>query len=102
MFRRWKSIEGELEELNRSEQEKLRMADMWSFQRKEIDPAALHPVKTRNWTRETGAAQRGEAQENANAAYAALYEEQASVSAQLRTALKKVEELAGIDASCSA
>ena len=38
-------------------------------------------------------------QENANAAYAALYEEQASVSTQLRTALKKVEELARIDGS---
>jgi DNA repair ATPase RecN len=41
-------------------------------------------------------------QENANAAYAALYEEQESVSTQLRTALKKVEELARIDASLNA
>ncbi len=43
LFRRWKSLENELEELNRSEQEKLRMADLWSFQRKEIEAAALKP-----------------------------------------------------------
>jgi DNA repair protein RecN (Recombination protein N) len=100
LFRRWRSLEGELEELNRSDQEKLRMADLWSFQRKEIEAAALKPgedaqleqerVLLRNVTK---------LQENANAAYAALYEEQESVSTGLRTALKKVEELARIDGS---
>ena len=75
------------------------MADLWSFQRKEIDAAGLGSrARTRNWSKER-VVQRNVAklQENANAAYAALYEEQASVSAQLRTALKKVEELARID-----
>jgi DNA repair protein RecN (Recombination protein N) len=100
LFRRWKSIESELEELNRSEQEKLRMADLWSFQRKEIDTAALHPGEDAQLEQER-LVQRNMAklQDNANAAYAALYEEQSSVSAQLRTALKKVEELARIDTS---
>jgi DNA repair protein RecN (Recombination protein N) len=100
LFRRWKSIEGELEELNRSEQEKLRMADLWSFQLKEIDAAALKPGEDTQLEQER-AVQRNVAklQENANAAYAALYEEQESASAQLRTALKKVEELARIDAN---
>ena len=100
LFRRWKGIESELEELNRSEQEKLRMADLWSFQRKEIDTAALHPGEDAQLEQER-LVQRNMAklQDNANAAYAALYEEQSSVSAQLRTALKKVEELARIDTS---
>jgi DNA repair protein RecN (Recombination protein N) len=100
LFRRWKSIEGELEELHRSEQEKLRMADLWSFQLKEIDAAALTPGEDTQLEQER-VVQRNVArlQENANAAYAALYEEQESVSTQLRTALKKVEELAKIDAS---
>jgi DNA repair protein RecN (Recombination protein N) len=100
LFRQWKSIEGELEELNRSEQEKLRMADLWSFQRKEIDEAALKPGEDAQLEQERSL-QRNVAklQENANAAYAALYEEQESVSTQLRTALKKVEELARIDGS---
>src|ERR1700691_1245420 len=100
LFRRWKSIEGELEELNRSEQEKLRMADLWSFQLKEIDAAALTPGEDTQLEQER-VVQRNVArlQENANAAYAALYEEQESVSTQLRAALKKVEELARIDAN---
>ena len=100
LFRCWKSIEGQLEELQRTEQEKLRMADMWSFQRKEIDAAALKLGEDAQLEQER-AVQRNVAklQENANAAYAALYEDQESVSTQLRTALKKVEELAKIDAS---
>lgn len=100
LFRTWKSIEGELEELNRSEQEKLRMADLWSFQRKEIDAAALKPGEDSQLEQERVVLRNvGKLQESANAAYAALYEDQESVSAQLRTALKKVEELARIDGS---
>jgi DNA repair protein RecN (Recombination protein N) len=100
LFRSWKSIESELEELNRSEQEKLRMADLWSFQRKEIDAAALKPAEDAQLEQERVVLRNvAKLQENANAAYAVLYEEQESVSTQLRTALKKVEELARIDGS---
>ena len=100
LFGRWKATEGELEELNRSEQEKLRMADLWSFQRKEIDAAGLKPGEDAQLEQERVVLRNvAKLQENANAAYAALYEEQASASTQLRTALKRVEELARIDAS---
>jgi DNA repair protein RecN (Recombination protein N) len=100
LYRSWKNIEGELEELHRSEQEKLRMADLWSFQRKEIDEAALKPGEDAQLEQERVVLRNvAKLQENANAAYAALYEEQESVSTQLRTALKKVEELARIDGS---
>jgi DNA repair protein RecN (Recombination protein N) len=100
LFRRWKSVEIELEELNRSEQEKLRLADLWSFQRKEIDAAALKASEDAQLEQERVVLRNvAKLQENANAAYAALYEERASVSTQLRTALKKVEELARIDGS---
>jgi DNA repair protein RecN (Recombination protein N) len=100
LFRRWKSLEGELDELNRSDQEKLRMADLWSFQLKEIEAAALKPGEDAQLEQERLVLRNvAKLQENANAAYAALYEEQASVSVQLRTALKKVEELARIDAN---
>lgn len=99
-FRRWKSMQSELEELNRSDQEKLRMVDLWSFQRKEIDAAALKPGEDAQLEQERIVLRNvAKLQDNANAAYAALYEEQASVSTQLRTALKKVEELARIDGS---
>ncbi len=100
LFRRWKSVENELGELNRSEQEKLRMADLWSFQRKEIETAALQPGEDARLEQERVVLRNfAKLQENANAAYAALYEDQESVSTQLRTALKKVEELAKIDSS---
>jgi DNA repair protein RecN (Recombination protein N) len=100
LFRRWKSIQSELEELNRSDQEKLRMTDLWSFQLKEIDSAALKPGEDARLEQERVMLRNvGKLQDNANAAYGALYEEQESVSAQLRIALKKVEELARIDAS---
>jgi len=100
LFRRWKSIEGDLEELNRSEQEKLRMADLWSFQRKEIDAAALRPGEDAQLEQERAVLRNvAKIQENANLAYTALYESQESVSSQLRTALKKLEDLARIDGS---
>src|SRR6516162_4364238 len=41
MYRQWRAAGTELEDLERSEQEKLRLVDLWSFQRKEIEAAAL-------------------------------------------------------------
>jgi DNA repair protein RecN (Recombination protein N) len=103
LFRRWKSIEAELAELDRSEQEKLRMADLWSFQRKDIEAAALKPQEDAQLDQERAVLRNvAKLQENAGAAYAALsgeeHEERGSVATQLRLALKKVEELARIDA----
>jgi DNA repair protein RecN (Recombination protein N) len=100
LFRRWKSIESDLEELNRSEQEKLRMADLWSFQRKEIDAAALRPGEDAQLEQERVVLRNvAKLQENANSAYDVLYQAEESVSSQLRTALKKLEDLARIDGS---
>ncbi len=104
LFRRWKQIEAELTELDRSEQEKLRMADLWSFQRKEIESAALKPREDAQLGQDRAVLRNvAKLQENAGAAYTVLsgeeHEEQGSVTAQLRMALKKVEELSRIDAS---
>jgi DNA repair protein RecN (Recombination protein N) len=100
LFRRWKDIERELKELNRSEQEKLRMADLWSFQRQEIDAAAPQPGEDARLEQERAVLRNvAKLQENAGSAYNALYEAEASVSSQLRTALKKLEDLGGIDRS---
>ena len=100
LFRRWRGIESDLEELKRSEQEKLRMSDLWSFQRKEIDAAALRPGEDAQLEQERVVLRNvAKLQENANSAYNALYEAEESVSSQLRTALKKLEDLARIDGS---
>src|SRR5689334_9543665 len=41
VYRQWRAAGGDLEALEKSEQEKLRLLDLWSFQRKEIEAAAL-------------------------------------------------------------
>ncbi len=100
LFREWKRVERELEELNRSEQEKLRMADLWSFQRKEIEAAALKPGEDAQLENQRLVLRNvAKLQENAGAAYAALYDAPESASAQVRAALKKLDELARIDRS---
>ena len=38
-FARWKEIRGRLEDMQRDEQDRLRMLDLWSFQKREIEAA---------------------------------------------------------------
>ena len=100
LFREWKRVERELEELNRSEQEKLRMADLWSFQQKEIEAAALKPGEDVQLESQRLLLRNvSKLQESAGAAYRALYDAPESASAQVRAALKKLDELARIDRS---
>ncbi len=100
LFREWKAVERELEELNRSEQEKLRMADLWSFQRKEIEAADLKPGEDAQLENQRMVLRNvAKLQESAGAAFAALYDAPESASAQVRAALKKLDELARIDRS---
>ncbi len=100
LFRRWKQVQNELEELNRGEQEKLRLADLWTFQRKEIDAAALKPGEDAALENERLVLRNvAKLQESAGAAYAALYDAPESASSQLRAAQKKLEDLTRIDGS---
>ncbi|HEX3155732.1 MAG TPA: AAA family ATPase, partial [Candidatus Angelobacter sp.] len=39
----WAAVRDRLAQLDRDEQDRLRMADLWSFQKKEIEVAKLHP-----------------------------------------------------------
>ena len=100
LFAEWRRVKRELEELERSEQERLRSMDLWSFQRNEIDGARLKPgedVELENERRVQKNVAR--LQESANAAYSALYDSANSAATQMRTALKRVEELCRIDGS---
>lgn len=100
VFARWQAVSRDLDELDRGEQEKLRLADLWSFQKREIEEAALKPGEEAELESERkvlGNVTRLE--ENAQAAYDALYEAQGSAIAQVKTARKRLEELARIDAS---
>lgn len=100
VFARWQAVTREFEELDRGEQEKLRLADLWSFQKREIEEAALKPAEETELDNERkvlgNVARLSEA---AQAAYSALYEAQGSAIAQLKTAGKRLEELCRIDES---
>jgi DNA repair protein RecN (Recombination protein N) len=100
LFRQWREFQRELEELTKSEQEKLRLADLWSFQRKEIEAAAFQQGEDAELENERLVLKNvARLQESANAAYSALYDSPESASAQVRTAMKKLEDLCRIDAS---
>jgi len=98
LYNRWRRATAELEELNRTAQEKLRLADLWSFQRNEIEtlsPRAGEDAELENERRILRNVVKIE--ESANAAYAALYDAEHSATAQLQVVLKKLDELTRID-----
>ena len=100
VFDQWRSAATELESLQRSEQEKLRMLDLWSFQRKEIEAAALEAgeeVSLENERRVLQNVQRLE--EAASTAYTAVYDGPQSALSLTHTAAKKIDELCRIDSS---
>src|SRR5438067_511607 len=103
LFGRWTAVGKELSELERSEQEKLRMLDLWSFQKSEIEAAALQPGEDTALEQERRLLMNlGRIQESAGSAFAALYDSPESALTLLRSAAKKVDEIARIDASASA
>jgi len=100
LYTRWNAATEELAELDRTAQEKLRQADLWSFQRNEIEavnPQLGEDLQLENERRVLRNVVR--LQETAGAAYAALYEDPESVAAQLHTVVKRLEELGRIDES---
>ncbi len=100
LYTRWNAATAELAELDRTAQEKLRQADLWSFQRNEIEavnPQLGEDLQLENERRVLRNVVR--LQETAGAAYAALYEDPESVATQLRTVMKRLEELGRIDES---
>ncbi len=99
-YEEWHAAGKELEELERSEQEKLRMLDLWTFQRKEIEAAALEAGEDAALENERRILQNVQRlEEAAAAAYAAVYDSPESALSLTRTASKRVDELCRIDAS---
>jgi DNA repair protein RecN (Recombination protein N) len=98
LYERWRDVTRELEELDRTEQEKLRLLDIWNFQRKEIEAAAPKPGEDVALEQERRVLQNSaRLEEAANAAWSALYDSPESAVAKLRTAMRKLEELCRID-----
>ena len=94
-FLQWKEIRCRIEELERDEQDRLRLLDLWSFQRREIDDAKLHAGEDEQLEAEKRVLANAEKIYTAAMnAFDLLYEGSASTSSSLRSAQKHVEELA--------
>jgi DNA repair protein RecN (Recombination protein N) len=95
-----RACERELTELEKNEQDKLRMLDVWNFQRKEIEALSPAVGEDAELEQERRVLQNlSKLQDAAGAAYECLYDSSQSALAQLRTALRRVDELRRIDAS---
>src|SRR5882724_5323626 len=100
LFERWTAAGRELSELERGEQEKLRLLDLWSFQKKEIESADPKPGEDAGLEQERRRLMNlGRILESAGAAFVALYDSPESALALVRSATKKLDEVARIDAS---
>lgn len=100
VYRSWKGIAGQLAELDRQEKEKLRLLDLWNFQRKEIESVRLQPGEEDSLENERRVLQNvNRLQESANVAYSAMYDAPEAAHAQIKTALKKLDDLTRIDAA---
>ena len=97
-YRGWRAASAELQELENSEQEKLRALDLWTFQRREIESAAVEPEEDAALERERRVLQNVQRlEEAAAAAYAALYDSPESAVVLARQAARRVDELCRID-----
>jgi DNA repair protein RecN (Recombination protein N) len=94
-FDAWKTIRTRIEELEKGEQDRLRLVDLWMFQKREIEEAK--PQAGEDEQLETEKRVLANAEKIYNAAMQAfdlLYEGDASTTASLRAAQKQIEELA--------
>ncbi|MBM3783383.1 MAG: DNA repair protein RecN [Acidobacteria bacterium] len=98
LFDRWRACDREMEEIAAREQEQLRLADLWNFQRKEIEAVAPLFGEDAELENEKRVLQNvTRLAENAEAAFTAIYDAPDSALAQARAGQRRVEELARID-----
>lgn len=94
----WASVRDRIAEFERDEQDRLRMADLWSFQKKEIEGAHLLPGEDQRLETEKRVLANAEKLYGAaKAVHELLDEADASVLSNLGAARKQLEELARYD-----
>jgi DNA repair protein RecN (Recombination protein N) len=98
-YARWKEIRGRIEELERDEQDRLRLLDLWTFQKREIEEAKLQPGEDERLESEKLVLANAEKIYSAAMnAFDLLYEGSTSTASSLRAAQKHIEELARYEA----
>ena len=91
----WKQIRSHIDELERGEQDRLRLVDLWTFQKREIEDAKPQSGEDESLESEKRVLANAEKIYNAAMnAFDLLYEGSGSTSSSLRAAHKQVEELA--------
>ena len=94
-FQKWKEIRSRIEDLERDETDRMRLLDLWTFQKREIEDAKLQPGEDERLENEKRVLANAEKIYNAAMnAFDLLYEGDASTAASLRSARKQLEELA--------
>jgi DNA repair protein RecN (Recombination protein N) len=94
-FSVWKEIRERIDELEHGEQDRLRLVDLWVFQKREIEEAKLQSGEDERLEAEKRVLANAEKIYNAAMnAFDLLYEGSGSTASSLRAAQKQIEELA--------
>jgi len=94
-YEAWKGIRARIDDLERGEQDRLRLVDLWLFQKREIEEAKLQAGEDEQLETEKRVLANAEKIYNAAIqAFDLLYEGDGSTSASMRAAQKQIEELA--------
>ena len=97
-YSEWSRIRQHISDLEKGEQDKLRLVDLWSFQLKEIDSANLHPGEDQKLEAEKRVLANSERiLAAALGAYDGLYDGAQSSAATIRAAMRQLEDLARFD-----
>jgi DNA repair protein RecN (Recombination protein N) len=98
-FDNWNQVRHRIADLERDEHDRLRLLDLWSYQRKEIADARLQSEEDAKLEAEKRVLANSErVYSAAMAAYEALYESNTSAAASIRAAVRQIEELSRFDA----
>jgi DNA repair protein RecN (Recombination protein N) len=97
-FHNWNQVRQRIADLERDEHDRLRLLDLWSYQRKEIADARIQPEEDTKLEAEKRVLANSErVRTAAMTAYDTLYENSTSAAASIRAATRQVEELSRFD-----
>ena len=93
-FDQWKQVKARIAEMEQGEHDRLKLVDLWMFQKREIEDAKLQPWEDEGLeTQKRVLANAEKIYTSAMHAFDLLYEGAGSTSASLRAAQKHLEEL---------
>ena len=97
-FNSWRQVRHRIAELEHDEHDRLRLLDLWSYQRKEIADGNLQPEEDTKLEAEKRVLANSERVRNAAmSAYDALYDSNTSAATSIRAATRQIEELSRFD-----